>query len=640
MALKNKFNPLLSKGIQKVYDDYPVIAMQDSGFVSWDAGTTYYTITGGALRVDRGGTGIIKGEKVTWLGGQTTGAFAVNTLNYVYIDNTGTIGSVTSGSSTLYRNNIVLFEVLYDGTNYEVVKENHPASFDTDTSGWIHNNIGIIIQKDTGADTIGATATRVTTGTGGVATDREVKIVGQAIVNDHGLLTTIPDSAGAGVTWNFYYTNASGKWIRYAQQTQLPMFYNNAGTPTALTTTTNGDIGVFRLYVSKDDLNGSIPHYFAVMHTANFNTAGQANTAIANGNIAISSGELAGMELAQLGYAIVKNNVSGGYIDSIVIQKSVVNTQYAQGGNTGQANLTLTDTTNFNKNLSSIDTNVQQALETLDELSVKVPNWTTTTSYLSNDIVYYAPQEVLLRCITAHISGAFDVDLAYWECMTNDARIVSYGLSTFRGQAIEITNTSSVKAIATADNTCATHIVAVIGGSPTSLGLLLAKSSGKITLATGLWDAIAGTTGGLTAGQYYLLSNTTAGNLTSTEPTTNYRQTIIKAANSTSAEIVIGEPQGITTAPTASYTTQNLVATGTAVNTDWFINCNGTFTLNLYPLAQFSNGTFGLVVKNSGTGTITIDGDGAETIDGLATYNLLAGASVKLIPIGGEWKLV
>lgn len=44
------------------------------------------------------------------------------------------------------------------------------------------------------------------------------------------------------------------------------------------------------------------------------------------------------------------------------------------------------------------------------------------------------------------------------------------------------------------------------------------QTDGILTCTTGEWDAVAGTTGGLTAGTLYYLSDATAGQITSTAP--------------------------------------------------------------------------------------------------------------------------
>ena len=60
-----------------------------------------------------------------------------------------------------------------------------------------------------------------------------------------------------------------------------------------------------------------------------------------------------------------------------------------------------------------------------------------------------------------------------------------------------------------------------------------------------------------------------------------------------------------------------------------------TWTLTLYAGAG-NDGRY-LYVKNAGTGTITIDGAGAETIDGSATLSIGPGAAVLLRCDGASW---
>jgi hypothetical protein len=78
----------------------------------------------------------------------------------------------------------------------------------------------------------------------------------------------------------------------------------------------------------------------------------------------------------------------------------------------------------------------------------------------------------------------------------------------------------------------------------------------------------------------------------------------------------------------------------TATNDDYVIDCtSGTFTVTLPP----SSGRTGriLIIKNSGAGTITVDGNGAETIDGAATYSLAVQyATVQIMSDGTNWKII
>jgi hypothetical protein len=80
--------------------------------------------------------------------------------------------------------------------------------------------------------------------------------------------------------------------------------------------------------------------------------------------------------------------------------------------------------------------------------------------------------------------------------------------------------------------------------------------------------------------------------------------------------------------------------TYTATTSDYFIDCtSGTFTVNLFT-AVGNTGRI-LIIKNSGTGTITVDGSGTQTIDGAATYSLSAQwATVQIMCDGNNWKII
>jgi len=326
-----------------------------TGFDIWDSAGTYYTITGGAFRLDIGGYGFINGKHIRFNAPQTSEVLTANTTQYVYVGANGLIGI----TSTFDGTKINIAEVLYDGTIYQVARENHPYAMDTASSLYMHNNFGPLIRNSDGGANIG----KLGTGTGGSANDRSVKLTGADLLEDHGLTVTIPDSSAAAITINYYYTNAAGKWIRYASQATVPMYYNAAGTATAIDSLKRG---VFRLYVGKDTLNGSTPQYYAVMQTAQYTNLGQAQTAITTG-VAAATNELAALELAQLGYIIVQNNVSSGYIEEVQVQKSTLKGTTTGSGATNIAALVSAATTNFNGILSSADTTVQQALETIDD---------------------------------------------------------------------------------------------------------------------------------------------------------------------------------------------------------------------------------------------------------------------------------
>lgn len=347
----NQFQLTNGSGVLS-WSDYGIASQNFSGFKAWTGSGNYYSVSGTNFTLLRGGSGFIKNVAVTWAGSQTVSSLSAGSCHFIYVDSTGTIGSTTTRNLALFTDNIVLFEALVDsaGTaNVIVVCENHPFSFPSAVSEWAHDVIGPVIENTNNGANI------VLNGTKGI------QINGEDYLEDHGLDTTIPDSAGAAVTFSFMYTNAAGKWVRNSTGTTFASSYNSAGTITALTA---GKFGVYRLYVSKSDLNNSTPTYYAVYHTAQFDTQGQATTAISNGTIAQATAEFYKLEVAQLGYIVKRQSTDA--ITSVIISKSTAKTTTSTTG-TNNAALVLTNTTAFDGWLSSADTSVQASLDTLDD---------------------------------------------------------------------------------------------------------------------------------------------------------------------------------------------------------------------------------------------------------------------------------
>jgi len=80
----------------------------------------------------------------------------------------------------------------------------------------------------------------------------------------------------------------------------------------------------------------------------------------------------------------------------------------------------------------------------------------------------------------------------------------------------------------------------------------------------------------------------------------------------------LGTLGGQTMAKTAAYTV-------IAADRGKLIECSGTFSLSLTAAATLGTG-FSFIVANTGSGTITIDPNASETINGATTLNLAAGA--------------
>lgn len=74
----------------------------------------------------------------------------------------------------------------------------------------------------------------------------------------------------------------------------------------------------------------------------------------------------------------------------------------------------------------------------------------------------------------------------------------------------------------------------------------------------------------------------------------------------------------------------------TSVYQNNLIVCTAALTLSLLPAATASEG-FAFTVKNNGSGDVTVDPDGSETIDGNATITIGAGASADIVCDGTNW---
>ena len=82
----------------------------------------------------------------------------------------------------------------------------------------------------------------------------------------------------------------------------------------------------------------------------------------------------------------------------------------------------------------------------------------------------------------------------------------------------------------------------------------------------------------------------------------------------------------------------SLTAAGTLSADDELVLCNGTFTVTLPPAASSEGKVY--LIKNIGSGTITIDGDDSETIDESTTKSLYQYESNQCVSDGTEWWII
>ena len=90
----------------------------------------------------------------------------------------------------------------------------------------------------------------------------------------------------------------------------------------------------------------------------------------------------------------------------------------------------------------------------------------------------------------------------------------------------------------------------------------------------------------------------------------------------------------------AGFTYSAITADPANAQVGYHYSCTGTFTITLPAVSGTSAGDE-IRVKNMGTGDITVDGNGAETVDGVATYVLsIRYESITCISTGSAWEIV
>lgn len=569
-----------------------ILRMDMTGFYSWAAAAPYYDATTlGTFDLLVGGTGYIRGKLVTWVAQTITGMTSGATW-FIYIDATGTIGKTSTRTDALFVNNIPLFECLYDETTgtkqQHVARENHAYNYPVSVSNYEHAVIGVVIENANNGANIIAGSTGV-----------KVSISGADVLADHGLDTTI--SAATDVTWKKFYKNAAGKWAVDATGTDFAGRYNSAGTPTALTA---GRFGVYRLYVGKDSGNASTPVYYAVLNTAQYTNAGNAATAIANGTISVADGELALLELAQLGY--ITFNQGTGAISVFTISKSTLKSTISAGPGAAVATGVSTNTAGFDGMLSGTDTNVQAALDTID-------NWgagTTDKCLMVGNGVGVAPGVLSVGGTGTILTGVAANDPT-WTTATYPATIaigeVLHGSATNVISGLTAGTTGKVlRAVTSAAPAWSTSTFA---DTYTIGGILHASAANTVTaLATGATGTIlTGATGAAPAWT------------TATYPSTIATGDILSATNTNVIGVIAG------TGATAYYA---LTGNGSGVAPTWKIP-NQVLFIN--PQTD----TYALLGTDAGK-LITMDHAGVNTltVSKNATQAIAIGAQILVTQLG------
>lgn len=209
------------------------IDSNNSGFISWGGTGDYYSFvpSTGVFTVLRSGVGRIKGSKKTWAGGENT-TLTRNKSYMIAISNTNTLVAIDwrtlynadvktymDNMESAFKNNIFLFSIFYDAFSdgYSVMKQLHPYDYGSEVAAHDHFRLG-----------------HVFIGAGGLvsvlsAANRTIQTVGNAVLDDHGVLTAVADGTGVAMSTNCLYSNAGGTLSKLARRA----FVVTTGTPVA-----------------------------------------------------------------------------------------------------------------------------------------------------------------------------------------------------------------------------------------------------------------------------------------------------------------------------------------------------------------------------------------------------------------------
>lgn len=468
-------NKVLTKSGAGLASITPLDLVQ-SGFTAWAGTGNYYSYVP-ATRVFtllRSCIGILSGCQVYIASGQTVTLtdFAVN---FIYSDSVGVLSVSTSPA---FEDKVLLFSVYSDGTYFRVSKQTHPAQFPAAVAGFAHNALGSTIKNN---------ANGVVTLLSGA--NRTINLVGNSTYYDHGLDTTIADSAGAAITMKMMYTGASGSTFQGAAFTQIPGVRQNG---TALTNTTtnryvNYRIGVFANSNLSDATADQIAQYLIVPDsTEHTGASAAANQITANTVAAFPTAATGGLEVINIGFATIQGNGAGaGTLTVVTPAKQVFGVNFASGSSSSAGTVT-TDTSSFDKNLSATDTSVQIALNTLDEFNA-LPSDATNASLspdLTNKAAFatsasgtsatftFGTRGAIEFLVDANTSGGMTIACDYKATGVNAlSDPSSLFLATDAGTGIVVTKSANSAAVTIKNRL----------GINTAIGVLAIRASGTAT---------------------------------------------------------------------------------------------------------------------------------------------------------------
>lgn len=213
-----------------------------TGFVSYDGTGNYWEQSGSTFRLLRAGTGRFGGNLVQWTANQEV-ILTANKGYFLYIDENGILQKKDASElynsdkliafenfKSMFTHAIVLFSAWYDGILMIVSKNNHGCDYTSTIGAHDHFRLGSVFLFT------GALISLLS------ASLRTIQSLGADLIDDHGVLTNVPDYTSTALSIVAIWRNASG----YAQRAHRRNFTISAPSvaPTAGATYRDGNNNV------------------------------------------------------------------------------------------------------------------------------------------------------------------------------------------------------------------------------------------------------------------------------------------------------------------------------------------------------------------------------------------------------------
>jgi hypothetical protein len=185
--------------------------------------------------------------------------------------------------------------------------------------------------------------------------------------------------------------DATIAFTSYTIPTSITYTYAPAGVPTLLGSGGGTRYGIIAIYASKDDKQSPntttpLPKYFQIMSNTAYGSASDAANSIGSGaspNVSqfIMPSEMRAIEIVLNGFVIIDGSPrdieptnTNGFVIGVKTVKASISTGSTGGSVTATTAVNVsTSTANFGGLLSSADTQVQQALDSIDDYMAVVP---------------------------------------------------------------------------------------------------------------------------------------------------------------------------------------------------------------------------------------------------------------------------